>query len=279
MGIFVPSITVITSDVTVTVGVTGDFTNLNDALAFLRTMQPVNNAKGFVTLLSGFVLREQIIVDNRDLSWITISAQDASVTCDVTFLTPQLLGTLYPLFVSRLHSALPIINFNITASGTLSGHSSACAIACSSGGYGKLNSSKILSGFQLSIYAEKGAFIDCSGASIQNTKGAGLNSTTLATIEASSITVNTTQAGAIPISVASGGKIQATAANLTAPVGTTGVNAFGGDVEFSNGVVNGGATSANDLSVSFGGIIRSSGSVAGSSVAFNTLTANGIIFR
>lgn len=70
-------------DMTVTVGGAGDFSTINAALAFLTRIRPAYKSGGFsatISLLSGFVMAEQVLVRGIDLSWITITSVDAEVT-------------------------------------------------------------------------------------------------------------------------------------------------------------------------------------------------------
>lgn len=68
--------------ITVTVGALGDFTNINDALGYLTNFRPRNtNSKVSATLnlLTGFTMEEQVFVNGFDLSFITITSDDAVV--------------------------------------------------------------------------------------------------------------------------------------------------------------------------------------------------------
>lgn len=75
----------ITANQLFTVGTGGDFPNLNAALEHLSLKWSAYNLNGYTVelrLLPGFIMEEQVIVRNLDLSWITITAEDATVTID-----------------------------------------------------------------------------------------------------------------------------------------------------------------------------------------------------
>ncbi|MGE4487121.1 MAG: hypothetical protein AB7C95_04745, partial [Synergistaceae bacterium] len=70
------------TDVEVTVGTGGDFPTINAAIEELsRAYSPVylagGNVKATIRLKAGFVMAEQVVVENIDLSWITIIGDDA----------------------------------------------------------------------------------------------------------------------------------------------------------------------------------------------------------
>ena len=65
--------------VTVTVGQSGDFTSLNDAIQSLSTSYPIykyGGLKAVIKILSGTTIAEQVYIDGFDLSWITIEYED-----------------------------------------------------------------------------------------------------------------------------------------------------------------------------------------------------------
>ena len=78
----------LTSDIELTVGNGGDYSTINEALAFaVLTYYPVLLSTGkvprvTVRLLPGFVMNEQVIVESIDLSWITIVGDDDMTMID-----------------------------------------------------------------------------------------------------------------------------------------------------------------------------------------------------
>ena len=68
--------------ITVTVGTGGDFSQIPAALEFLSNQNRGNRAGAIATvnLLAGFVVTEQVLVQDCDLSWVTILSVDPEVT-------------------------------------------------------------------------------------------------------------------------------------------------------------------------------------------------------
>jgi hypothetical protein len=109
------------ADITVTVGSGGDYSTINDALAALSAYYPLYVSGGFtaeISLLSGFVMAEQVLVSGIDLSWITITSVDAEVTITRSALT-TVFYTRYPVF-GVCRGRLPVIGalFSMDTSGT-----------------------------------------------------------------------------------------------------------------------------------------------------------------
>ncbi|MEZ2724147.1 hypothetical protein ACBQ21_09125 [Pseudomonas putida] len=99
---------------TLSVGPGGQFSTLALAIAAACRMRPTQGqglAQCVINLLTGFVLREQILVrDGSDLSWIKITAADAMVEIDPAYITQALSAPddSYPAF-GALGSTLPVI--------------------------------------------------------------------------------------------------------------------------------------------------------------------------
>ena len=91
-------------DITLTVKTDGtaDFTTINDAIKHLsENYTPVYKNNGFKAIIeaqAGFIMKEQILIDGMDLSWITISTAEASreMLVDRDFLTTNF-GTEYDI--------------------------------------------------------------------------------------------------------------------------------------------------------------------------------------
>lgn len=112
----------------ITVGAGGDFETINGALNYLSKMAlaytPGQSARATITLLSGFVMEEQVLVFHQDLSWITILSEDAIVPVDATKITTSVY-TLFPVFACR-SASLPVIGaffkmINMPPSGIIAG--------------------------------------------------------------------------------------------------------------------------------------------------------------
>ena len=103
----------------VTVGSGGDFANLNDAVD-----EPGVTA---ISILTGFVMAEQIIVHQKDLSHIRITSVDATVSITRSSLAVVTLGdtpaSTFPAFAAIQNAALPLIDclFDMDTSGTATG--------------------------------------------------------------------------------------------------------------------------------------------------------------
>ena len=79
-----------TSDFEVTVGSGGHYASINAALDAITKGAPSGQGiEVTIRLLTGFVMQEQIFVRARDLSWITIVADDAEVTIDRDYITVE----------------------------------------------------------------------------------------------------------------------------------------------------------------------------------------------
>ena len=100
---------------TVTVGAGGDYGTINAALAALSTKVGREYRAGGITatvrLLSGFTMAEQVLVASLDLSWITITSEDAEVPVNAAAITVPLSApdSLIPAFGARNNAKLPTI--------------------------------------------------------------------------------------------------------------------------------------------------------------------------
>lgn len=108
------------ADTVVTVGVNGDFPTINKALTYLSAYYPVYKKGGLdceIKILDGTIIDEQIIVERLDLSYITITTDNAENTVTVTpttanwdksTLTHDTRGNV-PLFGGEYGARLPVI--------------------------------------------------------------------------------------------------------------------------------------------------------------------------
>ncbi|QGZ13277.1 tail fiber protein [Vibrio phage NF] len=109
---------VVDYELTVTVGSGGDYSSINEAISFLSKkyasyVDPktynLNQLPIFrILLLSGFVMREQLLVQGVYLGWAVIVAEDAEVTIARESLITPLSGR-YPAFGARMNATLPVI--------------------------------------------------------------------------------------------------------------------------------------------------------------------------
>jgi hypothetical protein len=96
---------------TVYVGTGEKFTTINSALKYLSTKYPMYKSGGIIAtiiLRSGFIMKEQVIVNGVDLGWITIESEDATVTVDKTYITTALFD-IPPTFGAIQNATLPTI--------------------------------------------------------------------------------------------------------------------------------------------------------------------------
>jgi len=116
-------------DKTVTVGNSGDYGSINEALEALSEYFPLYKAGGVnveIKLLAGFVMREQVIVNGIDLGFITITGEDdetvisrESLTFKVSDLIDEDPDERYPAFSAIRGATLPKIGqlFNMDTTG------------------------------------------------------------------------------------------------------------------------------------------------------------------
>lgn len=185
------------TDITVTVGSTGDYTTINDAIESLTKMYPLYKSTGVratINLLAGFIMSEQVFVDGLDLSWITIEGVDAETTISRSSLMNILIDR-YPAFGAIHGGKLPIINqlFSMNTSGVGSERDgiycnfASSAIILSNGGIKNaggmairaVNSSlveatqTIFTGSSSGLYALRNSSINASFAEVYPGSGAG----------------------------------------------------------------------------------------------------------
>jgi hypothetical protein len=99
------------ADIEVTVGTSGDFATINEALAHLSKRYPSYEQMGReigIVLLDGFVMEEQVLLTSIDLSWISIFSEASEVTINRESLTQSFNGR-FPAFGGNVNAALPRI--------------------------------------------------------------------------------------------------------------------------------------------------------------------------
>ena len=78
--------TLLTEDITVTVGANGDFETLNGAISYLSSFYPAYKKGGikcYIKILKGTVINEQIFANQIDLQYITIIAEGNTETISI----------------------------------------------------------------------------------------------------------------------------------------------------------------------------------------------------
>ena len=109
------------SDVLITVGAGGDYSTIGEAMSFASQFYPLYTANSIsieVKLLTGFIVSEQVFVENIDLSYVKLTSVDAEVTVDRSALT-KISASYYPLFMCDYGSLFRIeALFSMDTSGT-----------------------------------------------------------------------------------------------------------------------------------------------------------------
>lgn len=108
------------TSIEVTVGSGGDFATINAAIESLTRRSRIHTAAGWeavITLQSGFVMEEQVMIDGLNLGWIKIEAVDAVTTISRAALTTTV-ASYQPAF-GVIRGQLPTIRclFNMDTSG------------------------------------------------------------------------------------------------------------------------------------------------------------------
>jgi hypothetical protein len=243
------------ADITVTVGSGGDYSTINDALAALSAYYPLYVSGGFtaeISLLSGFVMAEQVIVSGIDLSWITITSVDAEVMITRSALTTDLYGR-YPVFgVSR--GRLPVIGalFSMDTSGEVTHRDGV-------------------------FLADGSVAVISTGCGVKNAGATGLNCYKVSHALADGANFS---GGDHCIACSRGSHVTARDAVLTGAT-TRGIYANEGGyiVAVSANCQKGASPAATDIVVGNGSTIAAINATGGLSQTANTVTKNGIIFQ
>ena len=104
---------------TVTVGTNGDFPTINSALTELSRKYPVYKHGGFsvqVRLLAGYVMNEYVNVNSVDMSWITITGEDAETTIVRSVILTM--GAFYVAMGGKLPRIGQLFNMDSSGVGT-----------------------------------------------------------------------------------------------------------------------------------------------------------------
>lgn len=267
--------------ITLTVGPGGDHGTLNQALERLSVMAPRLQPQPItatVRLLAGYEMAEQVFVRGINLGWVRIQSDNPTVLIRRSALT-QSFGDLVPAFFAGAGGVLPQIAalFAMTTDGAAAGRT---GIAVSQGGsvlvaagcgvqaagsYGAVaelggvisaEEADFRSAGQDAVRASRGGLITVRAANLSGAGGNGVVSHRASTVDCESADI--TGAGTYGITAQRGGRI----------------NAYGAQCRRSPG-----ADSSADIHVTTGGVIAAATAVGGTSIAVNTLTANGMILR
>lgn len=269
------------ASITLTVGPGGDHGTINAALRRLSVMTPRLQEAPIVAtvrLLPGFEMAEQVFVRGINLAWVEIVSDNPVVLIRRSALTRSF-GDLVPAFFASAGGVLPTLAalFSMTTDGVATGRtgvavtqggSAVVAAGCgvqAAGAYGVVAE---LGGFVSAeaadfrnsggdaVRASRGGTIGVRAANLSGAASAGVVSHRASTVDCQDADI--TGAALYGITAQRGGRINAYGAQCRRTVGTDG---------------------SSDIHVITGGVIAASAAVGGTSIAINTITANGIIMR
>ena len=261
----------LSTDITKTVGTGGDFTTLNEAINWCKKVVP-NGHKVDLNLLSGFVMAEQILLENVNLGFVTINSIDSEVTIlsdniTIFFITGK---TIF----GGINSTMPNINVYFVSDNYGSTNIIHGLAVEGFGSNAKINSNK---GFKdmngYGMFAYKGANILADQCVIRNS-GYGIKASEQSNISAINSTFDSCVVYAygnsnIDVSSSTITNLSPIISNITSEnsrINGTYVNHYGTTTYYNR--------------VSDGGIITSNNATSGKlSQTANTITANGIIFQ
>ena len=263
---------VLTTDITKTVGIGGDFTTLNLALSWCRSLIP-DGHKVTLQLMTGFIMSEQILLENVNLGFVTISSIDATV-----MVTSSAINTVFivgkPIF-GGIDSIMPVIDVyfkldNIASSNSISGVNLEGMTS-----YCRINTSKGFENLNFRpIFSWRGAKVRANGFIAKNCKG-GIQASDNGEILALSCNINTIY-DPTNVYAYKGAKINVSSAILTT-AGLTNISCENSEI-ISTYATCSGAT-YKDVVTTEGGIVKFNNSTGTLSQTANTITADGIIFK
>jgi len=298
---------IIEESFTVTVGQDGDYQTLNEALQDLSKYRPLyseDTIKVTIILLNDYEMREQVIVERINLSWIEITSEQAEVNVvreDMVKETQLPDGTLiYPVFCARDNGHLPIVNclFYVDETGE---ENSVKGIVCLNNSKAIIKDKAGIKNAYDNIYAHSESNIEAYGCVATFAKKRGIYSLRSSSINA--INADASNAGSHGIHATHSSSINASNADAS-NAGSYGIYAnqsssiefWGGDASGAkttgiranqNSTINatnalaklGEEDSPNDIYVAIGSTVVIYGTTeGGTSQAMNKVTSSGIIF-
>lgn len=269
---------------TVTVGNGGDFQTVNEALSYLSERRPGYVQGGFQTqilLLDGFTMAEQVLVSGVNLGWISIAAEAPEVFIDRAYLNAAFFegaSPLYPSFGVKDGGTLPRIDalFTMMDTGPAEGR---LGINAFSGGFatvGELCGIKncgdtaVLLTTSASFAGNNAVFSGAGG------DGASVAGGTRSTFQGADLS----GAARVGLRVSNGAVCHAWNLDASGAV-ENGLNAYRGATVNAQGgkFRRGGTDTAQDILCQSGSVVNANGATGGTSIAVNTVTPNGIIFK
>jgi len=298
----------LTGNVTVTVGNTGDFPTINSALESVVALYYPKYISGdhcprvTITLLLGFVMSEQVIVESLDLSWITITGVDNETIINRSALTYRVVRNGISLggfnaFTAINGGFLPIIGqlFNMDQSGNALQRCGIVAFYNSRAiilpGCGVKNAG------DTNISASAGSIIEASDADASGAGGNGISATCSSMINASRANVSGAgnygllagdssiiSANSINASNTTARGIIASKSSLISAENATilGPDGFGA-LSTRGSIINAYGANASEKNYGFlvidGGIIIATNATGTLNTTANTISSGGIIFK
>ena len=296
----------IEADITKTVGIGGDFTTINGALEFLSKSYITYKNTGVkvkIQLLSGFIMKEQVIVDGVDLGWIEISGVDTETIVDRASLTiTELIGgaTHRPVFLAKNNATLPIINqlFNMNTSGEDNWQTGIVVVGLSKAIIEKEKGIK--NAIKYGLYVSDGSYVlgsfgifsgSFTGAAFLNNSKGILNNSKISGVSIG-ISINTSSSVNLFSATIDGGSTDGISLNNNSSVDFSygilnstgkGITVFSCSSICANYSKINNQDSGTKFSVFFGGTISASGNTTTGSaplynIPINTLSSKGIIY-
>lgn len=273
------------SHIYVSVGSGGDYETINQAIENITALYTPKYKSLFeisifpkvsIRLLPGFVMSEQVLINALDLSWITIEGDDDETIVNRSAITKSDIAGKPCVFGVDGGGVLPIIKqlFRIDTSsssqvnGIVATTSSIAIVAPNCG---------IKDASHIGLYALSGATIVADATIFSGAGMYGIFAERGSKISAYRSTA--TNATSIGILAVEGSMISAREANASNSAGDC-FRAAGGsviDAQGANGSISG--FDNYGFRVISGSIINANGSTGSTSLAPNTLTSNGIIFK
>jgi len=278
----------IDTNITVTVGLGGQYSTINAALEYLSGFYPLHKTAGVtatINLLAGFVMEEQVLVRGLSLGWIAITGADAETTITHTALIVNFEGS-YPAFGVNGGGTLPLINhlfnMNLGVSGAASNKQGVMAIGAGSSAIIAVGKGVKNAGTH-GIIAFQGASITANGANASGAGVHGIVSSQGSTISAEG--ANASSAGSNGIEASRGSTINARSANASS-AGTNGIYANEGSaINAAFALIQNQSSASPRIRATNGSTIDASninttgGTSTVLSQAANTLTGDGIIYQ
>lgn len=239
--------------INISVGSSGDFSTVNEAISYLLSRPRLSDCVANIILENNFSLNEQIIVDKKDLSWITITSSE-EINISRISLTYGFDGNMYPAFAAINNSKLPNIGvlFSMDETGTDVGRS---GIYCDNGSSCTiLPNCGIKNVAHIAVAAYNNSNIQMKETNFSNSKGMGVFCS-----GSRVIMDNSDISGALTFGIRSwnGGNIIASEANCKRQSTDT----------------------SNDITIGFSSIILCPNSFGGTNQAANIITSNGVIIK